>query len=144
MGRIALTLVLAWTLSVASIAAQSSGKPPSDVDILATVRITVAVTAGGTPLPAGAYEVRLTPERPPPLPGQSRDAQRWVEFVSNGKVIAREVAEVLLDDDLPAVGASSRPVRSGIRVDMLKGGEFLRISVKRDRERYLIYLPVMP
>jgi hypothetical protein len=49
-----------------------------------------------------------------------------------------------VDDDLPAVGASSLPVRSGTRVDMLKGGEFLRISVKGDRERYLIYLPVMP
>jgi hypothetical protein len=46
--------------------------------------------------------------------------------------------------DLPAVGASSLPVRAGTRVDLLKGGEFLRISVKRDRERYLIYLPVMP
>jgi hypothetical protein len=26
-------------------------------------------------------------------------------------------------------------------VEMLKDGEFLRISIKRDRERYLIYLP---
>jgi hypothetical protein len=67
-----------------------------------------------------------------------------VEFVADGKVIAREIAEVLQDDDLPAVGASSLPVRAGTRVDLLKGGEFLRISVKRDRERYLIYLPVMP
>jgi hypothetical protein len=28
-------------------------------------------------------------------------------------------------------------------VEMLKGGEFLRISIKREKERYLIYLPVM-
>ena len=65
-----------------------------------------------------------------------------MEFVAGGKVVARESAEVLRDDDLPAVGASSVPARSGTRVEMLKGGEFLRVSVKRDRERYLVYLPV--
>lgn len=112
--------------------------------MLATVRITTTVMAGGTRLPAGTYEVRLTDEHPTPLPGQSRDAPRWVEFVANGKVVAREIAEVLQDDDLPAVGASAVRVQSGTRVEMLKGGEFLRISVKRERERYLVYLPVMP
>jgi hypothetical protein len=100
--------------------------------------------ARGTPLPPGTYEVRLTQERPTPLAGQSPDAQRWVELVANGKAIAREIAEVLHDDDLPAVGASSARVGNGARVVMLAGGEFLRISVKRDGERYLIYLPVMP
>jgi hypothetical protein len=65
-----------------------------------------------------------------------------VEFVANGKVAARELVEVLRDDDLPAVGASSVPVRNGTRVEMLKGGEFLRVSVKRDHVRYLVYLPV--
>jgi hypothetical protein len=120
------------------------GAPSADADTLATVRITVAVMAGGTRLPAGSYDVRLTPERPAPLHGQSRDAERWVALVADGKVIAREVAEVLQDDDLPTIGASSLPVRDGTRLDMLKGGEFLRISVKRDRERYLIHLPVLP
>lgn len=48
----------------------------------------------------------------------------------------------LHDDDLPAIGASSLRARNGTRIEMLKDGEFLRISVKRDRERYLIYLPV--
>jgi hypothetical protein len=146
MKRISLTLTLALAcpLSVAFVAAQSSGKAQADPDLLATVRITTAVMAAGTPLAPGTYDIRLTPDRPTPRAGQSREAQRWVEFVSNGKVIAREVAEVLQDDDLPAVGASSLPVRSGTRVDILKGGEFLRISVKRDRERYLVYLPVMP
>jgi hypothetical protein len=66
-----------------------------------------------------------------------------MEFLADGKVIAREIAEVLRDDDLPAEGASSQRARSGTRVEMLKGGEFLRISIKREKERYLIYLPVM-
>jgi hypothetical protein len=29
-------------------------------------------------------------------------------------------------------------------VELLKGGEFLRISVRRGTERYLVYLPVVP
>jgi hypothetical protein len=144
MNRIAFTLSLACTLSVATITGQSTQAPAADVNVLATVRITTTVIAGGTPLPPGTYDIRLTQERPTPLAGQSPDAQRWVEFVAEGKVIAREIAEVLQDDDLPALGASSQPVRSGTRVEMLKGGEFLRISVKRDRERYLVYLLVMP
>jgi hypothetical protein len=144
MNRIACTLSLAFTLSVATLTGQSPQTPAADVDVLATVRITGTVIAGGTPLSPGTYDVRLTEQRPTPVAGQSRDAQRWVEFVADGKVIAREIAEVLQDDDLPGVGASSQPVRSGVRVELLKGGEFLRISVKRDRARYLIYLPVAP
>lgn len=106
--------------------------------------ITQSVLANGKPLPAGVYELRLTNERPTALAGQSADAERWVEFVANGAVVGRDVAIVLRDDDLPAEGASSVPAREGTRIDMLKGGEFLRISVKRGRERYLVYLAVAP
>ena len=113
-------------------------------DILATVRITQPVMAEGKLLPAGTYDLRVTGEHPTPLAGQSRDAQQWVEFVADGKVVAREIAEILFDLDLTPVGTSSAPVRSGTRVETLKGGEFLRISVKREHERYLIHLPVAP
>jgi hypothetical protein len=139
MRRTTLTVAVVHLLSVAVFAA-----PQTDTNTLATVRITANVTAGGTSLPPGTYEIRLTQERPSSPPGQSPDAQRWMEFVANGRVVAREIAEVLRDDDLPAEGASSQPVHSGTRVEMLKGGEFLRISIKRERERYLIHLPVMP
>jgi hypothetical protein len=137
MAHTVLTLTLMHLFSLTAIPAQTA-----DGEVLGTVRLTVSTLAGGTPLPAGTYQVRLTPERPAPHPGQSPDAQRWVEFVAAGKVVARELADILRDDDLPAIGASSRPVRSGTRVERLKGGEFLRISIKRERERYLIYLPV--
>ena len=139
MRRTALTLAIGCTLTLATVTAQSSAP-----NVLATVRIPAGAAARGTPLPPGSYDLRLTLERPTPLAGQSPDAQRWVEFVAEGKVIAREIAEVLQDDDLPAIGASSTPVRSGVHVDMLTGGEFLRISVKRDGQRYLIYLPMTP
>ena len=72
---------------------------------LATVRITQPVMADGKPLPEGTYQLVLTDERPTPLPGQSPDAQRWVAFVADGNPVARELAEVLRDSDLPAIGA---------------------------------------
>lgn len=58
-------------------------------------------------------------------------------------MVACEIPIILRDDDLPATGASSRRVPSGTRVELLKGGDWLRVSVKREKERYLIYLPVM-
>lgn len=143
MTKIVFWFSLACTLSVTTVTGLATEQAAADANLLTTVRITTVVLANGTPLPAGTYDVRLTQDQPAPHAGQSRDAQRWVEFVADGKVIAREVAEVLHDDDLPSIGASSLPVRSGTRVDMLTGGEFLRISVKRDHERFLIYLPVM-
>ena len=140
--RYAFLLILsACVMSLASLIAQS-GAPSTDARVLTTVRIGTAVTAGGTSLPAGAYEIRLTGERPAPLAGQPQNSQEWVEFVADGKVVAREAAEILYDDDLEAAGEASQRVKSGTRVEMLKDGEFLRISVKRERERFLIYLPV--
>jgi hypothetical protein len=137
-------LMLAGALSVGGPGVQETQPPRNAVGVLASVNITQSVLANGKPLPAGLYELRLTSERLAPLPGQSPDAERWVEFVANGKVVARETAVVLRDDDLPSVGASSVPARDGTRVELLKGGEFLRISVRRGTERYLVYLPVVP
>jgi hypothetical protein len=137
-------LVLAGALSVGATAVQEKQPSSGAAGVLTAVQITQSVLANGKPLPAGLYELRLSNERPTPLPGQSPDAERWVEFVANGAVVARDVAVVLRDDDLPSVGASSVPARDGTRVELLKGGEFLRISVRRGSERYLVYLPVDP
>ena len=75
--------------------------------------------------------------------GQSWEGRQWVEFVPKGKVVGREIAEVPRDNELPAIGTSSVRVPNGTCVEMLKGGEFLRVSVKRDGVRYLVYLPPM-
>ena len=143
MQRRVSTLAVVFTLSLIVITAQLTAHASTDANVLATVRITTAVMANGAPLPPGSYDVRLMQERPTPAVGQSSEARQWVEFVAKGKVVGREIAEVLRDDDLPAVGASSVRVPNGTRVEMLKGGEFLRVSVKREGERYLVYLPVM-
>lgn len=106
---------------------------------LGTVRITQPVTAGGTTLQPGTYEVRDTGEHTKPLPGQSEDAQATIEFVSNGTVVARDVAEVMTAAPVPVgtSGSSSRLV-----VQTLRGNEFVRISTNRNGERYLIHLPM--
>ena len=137
-------MILAGLVSPGTVAAQPAPASTGTTEVLATVRITHSVLANGKPLPGGTYELRLANERPTPLVGQSPDAERWVEFVANERVVARERAVVLRDDDLPPVGASSVRSRVGTRIEMLKGGEFLRISVKREGERYLVYLPVAP
>src|SRR5262245_16650637 len=100
MERTLSTLELVFALSFVVITAQSAGKPESDPSRLATVRITTAVLANGASLSPGTYDVRLTQERPAPGPGQTREARQWVEFVAKGKVVGREVAEVLRDNDL--------------------------------------------
>jgi hypothetical protein len=136
-----LAVVVACLLSVPAAQAQT---PASTVgnDVAAAVQIPVTVLADGKPLPPGRYSLRLTAEGPAPLPGQPAGAQQRVELLADGKVVAQEIAEVLKDEDLPADGASSQHVQNGTRVEMLKGGEFLRISVKRDGARYLLYLPI--
>lgn len=133
---------LVYAFSAGTLIGDSGPGSKADASILTTVRITAPVTAAGTPLPAGTYQLRLTGERPVPPIGQPQNAQEWIEFVKDGHVIAREAAEILYDDDLPAEGATAQKARPGTRVEMLKGGEFLRISVKRDHDLYLIYLPV--
>lgn len=137
--RLAL-VVLASTLMAPAAFAQGSGMR-AEPDFLGTVSLPANVLANGAPLAAGEYRLRLTTDRPT-MAGQPVDSQRWVELVRGEQVVAREIAEVLSDEDLPPVGASAQPVGEGVRVQMLQGGEFLRISVKRGQTRYLIHLPV--
>ena len=143
MSRTHRALIVLVPLGLAFGVAQALAQAGAGSNMLATVRITTAVMANGAALPPGSYGVRLTPERPPARSGQSVESRQWVEFVAGGKVVGREIAQVLRDGDLPATGASSRPVPNGTKVEMLKDDEFVRISIKRDRERYLIYLPPM-
>jgi hypothetical protein len=133
---------LALSLVLATIAAASAQSLP-EASVLATVRIAQPVLADGRPLAPGTYQIRLTDKRPTPRPGQSADAQQWVELVADGSVVAREVAEVMRDDDRPDIGASAERAAEGVRLQILKGGDFLRISVKRQGIRYLIHLPLV-
>ena len=106
---------------------------------VATVTITEPVKADGQPLAPGKYEVWILDDRPATA-GEPANAQRVVELHQNGKMVAKDVAEVF--------GATERPVgtsgTSGSRkavVQKLRGGEFLRIAISDGGARYLIHLP---
>ena len=107
---------------------------------LGTVTITQPVMADGKMLQPGTYEIRDTGEHVDPLPGQSEDAQAYVEFISDGNVVAREVAEVMPGP--PRAVGTSGGANARLRVQTLRGNEFVRISANRDGERYLIHLPL--
>lgn len=109
---------------------------------LGTVTIAQPVLAGGITLRPGTYEVRLTGEHAKPLPGQSEEALQGIEFVQNGTVVARDAAEVIPGE--PArVGTSGRS-STRLRVERLRGDEFVRLSTNRNGERYLIHLAIAP
>jgi hypothetical protein len=106
---------------------------------MATVRITQSVFADGKALAPGTYEVIITDEHPAVPTGAPAQNQRWVEFVQNGQVIGREIAEVFLASERP-VGTAG-PTTTRAVVQRLRGDEFVRIVVSDGGARYLIHLP---
>ncbi len=109
--------------------------------ILGTVNIPKSVRVDGKALAAGTYQVRLTADTPPPVVGQSPDGARYVEFVKAGKVIAREVATVVSNQEIASIAESRRPAANGVKVEMLKGNDYLRVWINRSGANYLIHLP---
>ncbi|MGE0447706.1 MAG: hypothetical protein AB7P99_20955 [Vicinamibacterales bacterium] len=132
-------VTLGIALFAAAAAAQTQPAQPQAAESLGTITITQPVLAGGVRLEPGTYEVRLTAETLAPLPGQTPGAERRVEFVANGAVVARDAAVVHEPEAAGTSGGAGSP-----RVQLLKGGEFVRVSATRDGRRYLIHLPVAP
>ena len=127
-------------------ATQKRTAVPTGEVVLGTVTIPRPVTADGKPLPQGRYTVRLTAQAAQPtVPGQVPDLNRWVEFVQGGQVRGREVVSIVppdeVDDTQPGPDLDpGRAPRSGSRVEMLKGNEFLRVWISREGTQYLIHL----
>jgi hypothetical protein len=134
-GIFATALILSLMTPIASVSAQSKATS------LGTVTINHKVKADGQPLAAGTYQVRLTDETPKPGVGQSPDAERYVEFVRGGKVVAREVATVVSDADVKSIVKGPAPARGSSRVDVLKGNDYVRVWINRGGNNYLINLP---
>ena len=128
-----ISLALVWALSASSVFAHHP------TATLGTVRITQPVMAGGTVLQPGTYEVKDTGEHVKPLPGQAEDAQTRIEFIQNGQVVARDVAEVM--PAAPGVVGTSGGAGTRLRFERLRGDDFHRISVNHGDERLLIHLP---
>jgi hypothetical protein len=110
---------------------------------LGSVHIPRAVKADGKPLAAGTYQVRLTTEEAKPdAVGTSGKLERWVEFVKAGKVAGREVATIVPQSEIGLVQKDTPPHAGGSKVEMLKGGDYLRVWINKGGNHYLVHLPV--
>ncbi|SRR5712692_8052395 len=133
MGALAAVLV---AFVAASAGAQNAGAT------LNTVHITKKVMADGKPLAPGTYTVRLTNDIAKPAVGESPDAERYVEFVRAGKVVAREVATVISAADIGKIAKGRKPKANSASVEQLKGGDYVRVWINKGGNNYLIHLPV--
>lgn len=108
---------------------------------LGSVRIPKAVKADGKPLPAGTYQVRLTTnEAKPDAVGTSGKLERWVEFVQKGEVKGREVVSIVPQNEIKLVQKDTPPPAGGSKVEMLKGGDYMRVWINKGGNHYLIHL----
>jgi len=126
------------------VAAAQQGQAPTTETALGSVRIPRTVKADGKDLKAGTYTVRLTAQDAAPA-AAGITMERWVEFVQGGKVVGREVASIIpaseVKDTQPGPDLPGKAPKAGARVDMLKGGEYLRVWITRAGVQYLIHLP---
>jgi hypothetical protein len=139
---IGLSCVMAASITAAAnLSAQA--QPASTVTNLGTVRIPRAVKADGQSLAAGSYQVRMT-ETPasPPAAGQTPQYERWAEFLRGGKVVGREVVTVVPNSDISQVADVKPPAPGGARIEVLKGGDFLRVWLNRGGNHYLMHFNI--
>jgi hypothetical protein len=122
-------------------AADVSALPSGEVD-LGSVRIPRAVQANGEPLPVGSYQVRLTPETASATEGKGAtpEYERWVEFLKGGKPVGREMASVIPNSEIDKVAQSGQPRANGSRVELLKGGDYVRVWIRRGDANVLVHL----
>ena len=131
-------LVVALAMPVASVSGQTSPKSGTS---LGSITLNRKVMADGKPLAAGTYQVRLTADQPKPAVGQSPDSEIFVEFLRGGKVLGREVATVVPNADVASVAKGLKVAPGGVRVEMLKGNDYLRVWINRGGNNYFIHLP---
>jgi len=136
MMRLVLVGTLAAALGAGVAAAQTGGGT-----MLGTVHLTHKVMADGKPLAAGTYQVRLTTDEPKPAVGQDPAAEKYVEFVKGGKVAGREVASVIGPEDIGKIAKGKKPGRNSSTVELLKGGDYLRVWINKGGTNYLINMP---
>ena len=139
MSRILLSCVVAGLLGTATAWAHHTVPGRTHP----TVTISQEVMADGKPLAAGTYDIYVTDERPSTGAGVT-DAQRVVEFAQKGEVVGRTLAEVFPVVREGAVGTSGSTASTRATAQVLRGGEFLRVSFSDEDGRYLIHLPTGP
>jgi len=141
MKQVILTGALMAALAMPAMAsAQAAAKSDAGTS-LGSVALTKKVMAGGQPLAPGTYQVRLTGERPSPAVGQSPEGEIYVEFLKGGKVAARELATVIPNADIGSIAKWHKPTPNSVRVETLKGNDYVRVWINRGGNNYLINMP---
>lgn len=107
---------------------------------LGTVRLSRAAMADGKTLPAGSYTLRVSNDPVQQVVGQADS--KWIEFVQGGDVKGRELASVIPSADVKALVKGTAPAANSNKVELLKGGEYLRVWANRGGSHYLIHLVV--
>jgi hypothetical protein len=116
--------------------------PTGDI-ALGSVRLPKAVKADGKALAAGTYQVKLTAQTATPeAKGETPAAERWVEFIKGGKVVGREVVTIVPQSEIAQVQKDAPPPRNGSKVELLKGGDYMRLWINRGGNHYLMHFPV--
>jgi hypothetical protein len=134
-------LVVTWavfTYNTLLVNSQSA----ADATTIGSVRLTQATLADGKPLAADTYQVRLTNSQPTAAVGASPGAERWVEFLKDGKVAGREVATVISAADIGTIVKGPQPKANASRVDVLKGGEYVRVWINKAGNNYIVNMPL--
>jgi len=109
---------------------------------LGTVRLTRAVLADGKALSAGTYSLRVSADPVTPVAGQAPGNEKWVEFLQGGQVKGRELASVVPAAEVKDVIKGRAPAANSAKVELLKGGDYLRVWANRGGSHYLIHFVV--
>ncbi len=142
MTRNAIGFVLTGAVVVTLVGQSAVVQAQTPSSALGSVRLIRAVMADGKALSAGTYSLRRSADPVKPVVGQGADHATWVEFVQGGQVKGRELASVLPAAEAKAVIKGKAPGANTSRVDLLKGGEYLRVWSNRGGSHYLIHLLV--
>jgi hypothetical protein len=122
---------------------EAAGTAPDGSMQLGTVHIPRGVKANGQTLPAGTYQVRLTPDTASPVAkGATASLERWAEFIKGGKVAGREVMTIIPQSDIPKIQKDTPPRPGSSTVQALKGGDYIRLWINRGGTYYLVYFAV--
>jgi hypothetical protein len=115
---------------------------PTGEIALGAVHLAKGVKADGKTLPAGTYQVRLTAQQASPdAKGETAGLERWVEFMQKGQVKGREVVSIVPQSEIDKVQKDTPPHANTSKVEMLKGGDYVRVWINKGGNHYLIHLP---
>jgi hypothetical protein len=109
---------------------------------LGAVRIPKGVTADGKPLAAGTYQVKVTAqEAKPEAVGTTEPLERWAEFSQKGEVKGREVVTIVPASEIKMVVKDAPPAAGAVKVQTLRGNDYIRVWANKGGNHYLIHLP---